>query len=147
MIIGILIGGLYFVFENQMNIDTNSIPNTVSKINNSYPIDSTCDWFLVYQLEYQLPEPSQWYLDNFFEEYDALRTLIEDERWWDDEDYQAMALEDYHESIKQKMTPELRDFNWEMLESGEEYFDRIMSKDPQCHEIIKTNYPGFNAFR
>ena len=34
-----------------------------------------------------------------------------------------------------------------MLEPGEEYFAEVMEKDPQCHEIVKTNYPGFNAFR
>lgn len=113
----------------------------------NYPIDSRCDWFLVHQLEFQLPEPSQWYLDNFYEEYDALRTLMKDEQWWDDEDYRALALEKYHESLKKKIIPELRNFDWDMLESGEEYFAEVMAKDPQCHEIVKTNYPGFNAFR
>ena len=115
--------------------------------NEKYSIDSTCDWFLVYQLEYQLPEPSQWYIDNFSEEYGTLRASMENEQWWDDEDYQTVALETYHESIKQKMIPEFRDFNWNVLESGEKYFAEIMAEDIQCHEIMKTNYPGFNAFR
>ena len=123
------------------------ILSVVPEINDNYPINSTCDWFLVNQLEFQLPEPSQWYLDNFYEEYDALRTLMKDEQWWDDEDYQASALEKYHESLKKKIIPELYDFDWNMLEPGEEYFAEVMEKDPQCHEIVKTNYPGFDAFR
>ena len=57
------------------------ILSIIPEINDNYPIDSRCDWFLVHQLEFQLPEPSQWYLDNFYEEYNALRTLMKDEQW------------------------------------------------------------------
>ena len=68
---------------------------------NYYAIDSVCDWFLTHQLEYQIPESSQWYKDNFSEEYQKLRNSINDEKW-DDENYKASALNTYHESLKEK---------------------------------------------
>lgn len=122
------------------------ILNFVLGIDKQYPIDSKCDWFLANQLEYQLPEPSQWYLDNFSEEYVTLRNSINDKKW-NDENYQSSALDSYHESLSKKTIPELRSFEWELLESGEGYFDEIMNQDPQCHQIIKNNYPGFDSFR
>ncbi len=140
IVVVILIGGVLITQITHQSI--------ISETNdNDYPIDSRCDWFLAHQLEFQLPEPSQWYLDNFYEEYDALRTLMKDEQWWDDGDYQTLALEKYHKSLKKKMSPELHDFDWDMLEPGEKYFAEVMAIDPQCHEIVKTNYPGFDAFR
>lgn len=128
------------------NLDGSCKGPTKILVTTNYPIDSRCDWFLANQLEYQLPEPSQWYLDNFSEEYGMLRISLNDEQW-DDKSYQTSAFEKYHESLKKKTIPELRNFDWDMLESGEEYFAEVMAKDPQCHEIVKTNSPGFNAFR
>ena len=156
IIIGIIViglGSLLFYSESigdvcveGKNPDGSCKGPTKILVTTNYPIDSECDWFLVNQLEYQLPEPSQWYLNNFSEEYDTLRVSINDEQW-DDESYKASALKKYRESLKEKTTPEFHNFDWDMLESGEEYFAEVMEKDPQCYEIVKTNYPGFNAFK
>lgn len=119
------------VISESIQIDT----STFNQITNSWPIDSLCDVYLVKYIEYEQYDPSQWYLDNFQEEYDALWSVVKVSAW--DSPEMKQALIDFYESLDKKTTPDLRGHILKGYPLKE-----TLQEDPQCYEILLEKYPG-----
>jgi len=134
IIVGII--AVIVLFTNTDEVISESIQidrSTFNQITNSYPIDSYCDLKLVRSIEFNKPDPSQWYLDNFSEESNALWSVVKVSAWDSPEMKQAWV--DYLNSLDEKTIPELRN------DPGTTPTLGMLQDDPECYEIILTKYP------
>ena len=148
LIIAVIAGVILFtnvdeVISESIKIDT----STFNFVTNTWPIDSECDWFVVWKLETYTPHEShtKWFKDNFSKEHtkmtDSLKTTT-----WGSEEYTRLGNE-YYESILKKTNPELHGFTQSMMMFGEDYFNEITEKDPECNSILNEINPNLNSFR
>ncbi|MBL4817983.1 MAG: hypothetical protein JKY15_01950 [Deltaproteobacteria bacterium] len=137
LIIAVIVGVVLFTnvdesISESIEFDT----STLNFVTNTWPIDSVCDVYLVQRIEYEQPNPSQWYLDNFSEERESFLNAASNGDWLDD-GYRASIFIDYFDSLDKKTTPELRNYQLGGVMSKE-----TAQEDPQCYKIFLDKYPN-----
>ena len=130
LIIAVIAGVILFtnvdeVISESVEIDT----STLNFVTNTWAIDSHCNYYLAYAIEWNQPDPSQWYLDNFSKEREK---LIDD---FMSSTSDSVDLTYYYESLEKKTNPNLLGFP--LL-----YHAQEMNDDPECYQIFLDKYPN-----